>query len=95
MNIPECLYDVIGLSETRCDCLLEDVLDPPENFQDFDIDETTTELTIDWTPQVVARTIVQVNNTFLIPDVGYTISGDVITFVDPLEQGDKVYIRDY
>ena len=57
------------------------------------ITEVTDSIILTFYPFNEKQLKVTVNNTFLIPGVGYNVFGNKVTFTDKLEPGDHVYIR--
>ena len=60
----------------------------------FNISTTTDTATVTWTITDPYRVIVILNNTHPIYTIHYTITGSTITFVDDLEPGDRLWVRE-
>jgi hypothetical protein len=97
MNIPECLYEVIGLSNNNCGCIPA-IIEIEDAFYSksivIEIQETIQQIQLPWDNLFAERLYIILNNTNPILGIHYTVSNNIITFVDLLEPGDNLWIRE-
>ena len=60
----------------------------------FNISTITDNVTVSWTINDPLRVIAILNNTHPVYTVHYTIAGSTLTFVDDLEPGDRLWVRE-